>query len=128
MLSHRDPLVVDRALRALSSIGYGSTAVREQIERQLADGQPSVAIQAAACLGSGDDMRAVPALIARMSKGPAEVAGPALSALQRLTQVDFKTDADLTSHLAAYTTQVSLYARAIGEATGRPTRAVLLRV
>lgn len=92
MLSHRDPLVVDRALRALTAIGYGSTAVREMVERQLADGQPAVANQAAACLGSGDDMRAVPVLIARISKGPEEVTASVITALQRLTRVDFKTD------------------------------------
>lgn len=93
MLSHRDPQVVDRALRALTSIGYGSTVVREMVERQLADGSPAVAEQAAACLGAGDDLRAAPALIARLTKGPAQVAGASLSALTRLTRVDFKNDA-----------------------------------
>jgi hypothetical protein len=93
MLSHRDALVADRALRALTSIGYGSTAVREMVERQLVDGVPAVAEQAAACLGAGDDLRAVPALISRLNKGPAPVAGAALTALTRLTRVDFKNDA-----------------------------------
>lgn len=93
MLSHRDPDVVDRALRAVTAIGWGSTAARQQIEHLLAEGQPSVAALAATCLGSGDDMRAVPALIDKLTKGPAEVSGAALSALQRLTRVDFKTDA-----------------------------------
>ena len=93
MLSHRDPLVVDRALRAVAAIGWGSTAARRQIERLLADGQPTVAALAATCLGSGDDMRAVPALVDRLTKGPAEVSGAVLTALQRLTRVDFKTDA-----------------------------------
>ena len=93
MLSRRDPLVVDRALRALSVISVDSTALREQVDRILGDGPPAVAIQAATCLGAGDDLRAVPALVARMSKGPPEVAGAALVALQRLTHVDFKNDA-----------------------------------
>jgi hypothetical protein len=93
MLSHRDPMVIDRALRALTSIGYGSTTVRQMVERQLADGVPTVAELAAACLGAGDDMRAVPALIERMNRGPASVAGAALNALTRLTRVDFKNDA-----------------------------------
>jgi ATP-dependent exoDNAse (exonuclease V) beta subunit len=44
------------------------------------------------------------------------------------TVVDFKTDADLTVHLPVYAAQVSLYARAIREATGRPVQAILLRV
>lgn len=92
MLAHKDPLVVDRALRALTVLGFDSTALREQVEGLLRDGVPMVAIQAAACLGAGDDLRAVPALLARMTKGPPEVAGPTLLALQRLTRVDFKQD------------------------------------
>jgi hypothetical protein len=93
VLEHRDPLVVERALRALSSIGINSTELRKKIETHLNEGEPMVAIQAAICLGSHDDMRAVPALIARMTKGPPEVAGVAVTALQRLTRVDFKNDA-----------------------------------
>lgn len=93
MLAHRDPLVVERALRALTAIGLGSTDQRERVERLLADSKPLVAIQAATCLGAGDDLRAVPALVARLTKGPPEVAGAALGALQRLTRVDFKNDA-----------------------------------
>lgn len=93
MLSHRDPQVVDRALRAITAIGWSSSAARQQIERLLADGQPTVAALAATCLGSGDDMRAVPALVDKLTKGPPEVAGASLAALQRLTRVDFKTDA-----------------------------------
>lgn len=92
MLSHRDPQVVDRALRAITAIGWSSTQTRVQIERVLADGQPTVAVLAATCLGSGDDMRAVPALVDKLTKGPPEVAGAALTALQRLTRVDFKSD------------------------------------
>lgn len=93
MLSHRDPQVVDRALRAVTVIGWNSTAARGQIERLLADAPPVVAALAATCLGSGDDMRAVPALIDKLTKGPPEVAGASLAALQRLTRVDFKSDA-----------------------------------
>lgn len=92
-LSNRDPLVVDRALRALSVVGVNSTELREQIERLLSDGPSAVASQAAMCLGSGDDVRAVPALVARMTKGPPDVAGVALMALQKLTRTDFKNDA-----------------------------------
>ncbi len=44
------------------------------------------------------------------------------------TVVDFKTDADLDASLDAYRRQVGLYARAIATATGRPARAVLMRV
>lgn len=44
------------------------------------------------------------------------------------TVVDFKTDAELDGALDAYRRQVALYARAVAEATGRPARAVLLRV
>ncbi len=93
MLSHRDPQVVDRALRAITVIGWSSSAARQQIERLITDGQPAVAALAATCLGSGDDVRAVPALIDKLTKGTPEVAGASLAALQRLTRVDFKTDA-----------------------------------
>ena len=93
VLGHRDPQVVERALRALSSIGITSTELRKDIETHLNEGEPPVAMQAAICLGSHDDLRAVPALIARMTKGPPEVAGVAMTALQRLTRVDFKNDA-----------------------------------
>jgi HEAT repeats len=93
VLGHRDPQVVERALRALSSIGINSTELREKIETLLNEGEPPVAMQAAICLGSHDDLRAVPALIARMTKGPSDVSTVALTALQRLTHVDFKNDA-----------------------------------
>ena len=44
------------------------------------------------------------------------------------TVVDFKTDADLDGSLDVYQRQVALYARALTVATGRPARAVLLRI
>ena len=44
------------------------------------------------------------------------------------TVVDFKTDVELEGRLDEYRRQVALYARAIADATGRPARAVLLRV
>ncbi|MBI2203609.1 MAG: UvrD-helicase domain-containing protein [Candidatus Rokubacteria bacterium] len=44
------------------------------------------------------------------------------------TVVDFKTDADLAAVLPAYRRQVALYASAIERTTGRPVRAMLMRV
>ena len=45
------------------------------------------------------------------------------------TVIDFKTDVELGARLArSIARQVALYARAIARATGRPARAVLLRV
>jgi ATP-dependent helicase/nuclease subunit A len=44
------------------------------------------------------------------------------------TVIDFKTDLELDGRQGEYARQVSLYARAIAQATGRPARAVLLRV
>jgi ATP-dependent exoDNAse (exonuclease V) beta subunit len=44
------------------------------------------------------------------------------------TVVDFKTDTDMDAGLDAYRRQVALYARALATATGRPARAVLLRI
>jgi ATP-dependent exoDNAse (exonuclease V) beta subunit len=47
----------------------------------------------------------------------------------RWTVVDFKTDRELAAAArAVYERQVSLYARAVGEATGEPAVAVLMRV
>jgi hypothetical protein len=42
--------------------------------------------------------------------------------------VDFKTDRELGPRRARYAAQVSLYARAVSEATGEPARGVLLTV
>lgn len=42
--------------------------------------------------------------------------------------VDFKTDRDLEAQLPRYTQQASLYASAVATATGRKTRALLLRI
>jgi ATP-dependent exoDNAse (exonuclease V) beta subunit len=42
--------------------------------------------------------------------------------------VDFKTDRELTGSLDEYRRQVAIYASAIAAATGRPARAVLMRV
>ncbi|MFN8543620.1 MAG: UvrD-helicase domain-containing protein [Candidatus Binatia bacterium] len=44
------------------------------------------------------------------------------------TVVEFKTDVEVAGRLDAYRRQVALYAMAIGRATGRPVRAVVLRV
>ncbi len=44
------------------------------------------------------------------------------------TVVDWKTDAELAGSLARYRRQVAAYARIVARATGRPTRAVLMRV
>jgi ATP-dependent exoDNAse (exonuclease V) beta subunit len=42
--------------------------------------------------------------------------------------IDFKTDAELDVHRAAHEAQLAVYVRAIAQATGRPTRGVLLSV
>jgi len=42
--------------------------------------------------------------------------------------VDFKTDRELDEALDRYRRQVQIYAAAIAAATGRPARAVLMRV
>jgi len=44
------------------------------------------------------------------------------------TVVDFKTDQELESELDLYRRQVSLYATMIGAATGKPARAILMRI
>jgi ATP-dependent exoDNAse (exonuclease V) beta subunit len=47
---------------------------------------------------------------------------------QGWTVIDFKTDADLAGSLDRYRRQVALYAALVRRVTGRPVRAVLLRV
>ena len=42
--------------------------------------------------------------------------------------VDFKTDRELEGALEQYRKQVSLYASAIGQTAGLPTKSVLMRV
>ena len=44
------------------------------------------------------------------------------------TVVDFKTDVEIAGRREDYERQVSLYAKAVAEATGEPTRGVLLSV
>lgn len=44
------------------------------------------------------------------------------------TVIDFKTDLNLSTNADQYRRQVALYAQAITHATGRPTKAVLLRI
>ena len=44
------------------------------------------------------------------------------------TVVDFKTDQEIAKALDVYRRQVALYAEAIAAATGKPARAMLLRV
>jgi len=44
------------------------------------------------------------------------------------TVVDFKTDAEIEGRLPHYETQLRLYAKAIGAATGEAARGVLLSV
>ena len=42
--------------------------------------------------------------------------------------VDFKTDRELEGALDRYRRQIQIYAAAIAAATGRPTRAILIKV
>jgi HEAT repeat protein len=96
-LRDNNPLVVDRALRAMTALGFANEDQRELIEVLLTHDSKMVAMQAAACLGSSDDLRAIPALIATLKQKNQEIVGAALLSLQRLSGVDFKTDADAWS-------------------------------
>jgi ATP-dependent exoDNAse (exonuclease V) beta subunit len=42
--------------------------------------------------------------------------------------IDFKTDRELAGALDRYRRQVQIYASAVAAATGRPARAVLMRI
>jgi len=44
------------------------------------------------------------------------------------TVVDFKTDEEIEQHLPRYVRQTALYAKAVEQATGKPTEAILMRV
>ena len=44
------------------------------------------------------------------------------------TVVDFKTDEEIEQHLPRYVRQTALYAKAVEQATGKPTAAILMRV
>jgi ATP-dependent exoDNAse (exonuclease V) beta subunit len=44
------------------------------------------------------------------------------------TVVDFKTDAEVAAELPRYRRQVGVYASVVGRATGKPVRAVLMRL
>jgi hypothetical protein len=91
MLNHSNPLVLDRALRAMSTIGFSTVSQRETIESLLKHDQPMVAIQAAKCLSVGGDMRVVPALINILNSKP-EIGSAALQSLKQLSGADFKFD------------------------------------
>jgi hypothetical protein len=93
-LRDNDPLVVDRALRAMSALGFSSEYQRGIIEGLLKSEHKMVAMQAANCLGTGDDLRAIPALIETLKHNNKEIAGTALLSLQRLSGADFKNDTD----------------------------------
>jgi ATP-dependent exoDNAse (exonuclease V) beta subunit len=56
------------------------------------------------------------------------VADAAFADADGWTVIDFKTDRELGTRLADYRRQVALYADAVARATGKPARAVLLRV
>jgi hypothetical protein len=90
-LKHRDALVVERALRAMTSVGFVTVTQREMIEQLLFHEEAMVANQAATCLGSGGDVRAMPALIKAL-EGKPEVVNSTLRALQQLSNANFKAE------------------------------------
>jgi len=46
----------------------------------------------------------------------------------KVVVIDFKTDRELEDALDVYRRQIQIYAHAISSATGRPARAVLMKV
>jgi ATP-dependent exoDNAse (exonuclease V) beta subunit len=87
-----------------------------------------------AAAGAGTSLRRECSLILKTEddatvEGVADLAFPERhGGRERWVVVDFKTDADIAPRLAEYRLQLLIYLRAIGEATGAPTRGVLMLV
>jgi ATP-dependent exoDNAse (exonuclease V) beta subunit len=92
-------------------------------------------LRAAAAAGARGELRREVPVILRLADGTLAEGVVDLAFRQEDTSgapnwtvVDFKTDQELGPRRARYAAQVSLYARAVSEATGEPARGVLLTV
>jgi ATP-dependent helicase/nuclease subunit A len=109
-------------------------AACEAVAKALRAPLMRAAAAAGAAIAVGAAVRRECALIMRTEdgvtvEGVADLAFPErLNGRQRWVVIDFKTDADIAPRLEEYRTQLLLYLRAIGEATGAPARGVLMLV
>jgi ATP-dependent helicase/nuclease subunit A len=102
-------------------------AAREAVAAALASDIMKVAQHAVRCL------RECPVLVkiadGRLVEGIADLAFEEdLGTGHRWTVVDFKTDAEISGHLATYRAQLDIYMRGIAQSTGIGARGVLLWV
>ena len=112
--------------RVLGTVGVDLQAVTAAVHRTL---QHPLLRRAAAAAAQGRCRREAPVTL-RLADG-ALLEGQldlAFEDAHGWTVVDFKSDVDLDDSLDVYRRQVALYAQALGAATGRPARGVLLRI
>ena len=85
LLAHKDPLVVERAVRALGLLGIRGPEQRATVTALLAHPSEGVRVQAIICLSKVEDLRLCPLFIERLRDQPPAVSEAALTALHRLT-------------------------------------------
>ncbi len=113
--------------RILGATDDEMAAAREAVSAALASDIMKAAHRAVRCL------RECPVLVkmpdGRLVEGIADLAfEESLGAERRWTVVDFKTDAEISGHLATYRAQLEIYMKAIAQSTGVRARGVLLWV
>jgi ATP-dependent helicase/nuclease subunit A len=113
--------------RILGASEEEMAAAAEAVTAALASGVMKSAHSAVRCL------RECPVLLklrdGRMVEGIADLAfEEQIGAGRRWTVVDFKTDAEISGHLATYRAQLDIYMRGIAQSTGVAARGVLLWV
>lgn len=84
-LGRTDPLIVERALRALAMLGVRGADQRLQVTTLLGHAEANVRVQAINCLATIDDLRLCPLLIERLKDPAPPVAEAALGALRRIS-------------------------------------------
>lgn len=82
-LTNADPMVCERALRALTQLGVRGTEQRAKVTALLGSADVQVRVQAIKCLATVDDLRISPLLIERLKDPAPAVAEAALAALRR---------------------------------------------
>jgi ATP-dependent exoDNAse (exonuclease V) beta subunit len=116
--------------RILGSTEDEITSASETVTRALRN---PIMIRAAEAAKAGKCRREVPIVVkmegGEVVEGIVDLAFEEKGAKDgRWTIIDYKTDFELEGKLEEYRHQVGLYALAVSEATGRETRAVLLRI
>ena len=84
-LQRKNPVIVERALRALALLGVRGVEQRDQVIALLGHRAAAVRIQAIACLETIDDLRVCPLIIERLQDPDPAVARFASVALQNIS-------------------------------------------